>query len=112
MYPPPRLSAWLACRLALYTDADVLFMGKPGQDLSTCSMPRPQLLMVSPQGRRGTPTNSGVLLFNVPAWRAELPRLVRFGREGRFDFPAHDQGDCWKAAVHVTYINGDTPFRA
>ena len=78
----------------MYTDADVLFMGQPGQDLSTCSMPRPQLLMVSPEATRGTATNTGVILYNVRAARAALPQLVQFGRERRFDFPAHDQGGC------------------
>ena len=78
---------------ALYTDADVMFTGRGRhRDVSTCTQPPPQLIRLSPQHARGTAENSGVLLFNVSAWKDELPAFVEYGRQKNFRFGAYDNG--------------------
>lgn len=82
----------------LYTHSDVLFLGGgssmgefPG-DISTCTAPAPHLVMVGREQAAGAPGDNGVLLVNVPALRAELPRLLRFGATAGWDFPGLEQG--------------------
>ncbi len=74
---------------ALYTDADVMFVGS---DLSTCTLPLPDQLSLGPEHEKGQPKNSGVMVFNVPAVRNELPNFLRYGRDNNFSFPVYDQG--------------------
>ncbi len=84
----------------LYTDADVLFgVGGPAgalrTDLSTCSVPAPQLMMLGREKAMGAPWDTGVLLINVPGLRRELPKLLQYGRDAHFDFPGWEQG-AWR----------------
>ncbi|GAB4814882.1 hypothetical protein N2152v2_001928 [Parachlorella kessleri] len=72
----------------LYTDADVMFVG---DDVSTCTMPLPEQLSMSPQHVKGRPENSGVMVFNVPSFREEFPSFLQHGREQKFKF-VYDNG--------------------
>ena len=66
----------------------------PG-DVSTCTFPLPRLFSLGPEFHRGRYENSGVMMFNLPAFRAELPAMVRFGASKDFveGFnPGYDQG--------------------
>lgn len=107
---------------ALYTDTDVLFLGGSGgsgdegggssgggsgsgggaggssrgggsSDLSTCGVPAPQLVMVGREKVHGAPWDTGVVLVNVPALRAALPRVLAYAEEAGWDFPGAEQGE-------------------
>ncbi|OYV39646.1 MAG: hypothetical protein B7Z80_06675 [Rhodospirillales bacterium 20-64-7] len=62
----------------LYTDADVMFRATP--DFRGY---RPDMIAAAPQFERGNRAdmNSGVMLINLPKFRAALPGLVRFATE-------------------------------
>jgi hypothetical protein len=81
----------VSTQYAFYTDADVLFMGGGG-DISTCTLPLPAMVSLSPQTGRGSAENSGVMAFNISAWRQEFPAFLEYGKRHKFAFVAFDQG--------------------
>ena len=73
-------------------------------DISSCSIPATQLLMLGREKRQGVPWDTGVMLVNVDALRLARPALVRFGKEAGWDFPGWEQGllqgRCQHGRVH------------
>ncbi|PSC71923.1 Eukaryotic translation initiation factor 3 subunit B [Micractinium conductrix] len=85
-----RLDAHL--RYALYTDTDVVFMGggpapapHPG-DISTCTVPLPQLFSIGAEMERGEIHNSGVMVLNTSQMHEEMPAMVRHAYAASFQF--------------------------
>lgn len=70
----------------LYTDTDVMFLN----DIDSCSFKCPNTMMMGPEHKRGTKTNSGVLVVNVAALRRDYQGLVNWGVENRWP-GAYDQ---------------------
>ena len=66
--------------------------GGGSRDLSTCTVPAPQLMMLGREKARGAPWDAGVLLVNIPELRRRLPGLLDYGEASGFDFPGHEQG--------------------
>jgi len=73
---------------ALYTDTDVLFF----QDFNECSLPKPKVLYIGPEGYRGTQGNSGVLYMNLTSMQEHWPSVMQHAIKKNFRFSAVDQG--------------------
>ena len=73
---------------ALYTDTDVLFF----KDFNECSLPKPKVLYIGPEGGRGSQSNSGVLYMNLSAMQTHWPRVLELAVKRNFHFSAVDQG--------------------
>ncbi|PSC73694.1 glycosyl transferase family 8 [Micractinium conductrix] len=85
---------------ALYTDTDVVFMGggpapppHPG-DISTCTVPLPQLLAIGAEMVQGEMHSSGVMVLNITQMHEELPAMVRLAHAAgwHFNLSVVDQG--------------------
>lgn len=72
----------------LYTDVDVLFF----RDITLCNFPQPpRQLMFGAEMTRGVIWNTGVVLMNVTALAADMPALLDFALERKWQFPTFDQ---------------------
>lgn len=73
---------------ALYTDTDVLLF----RDFTECSLPKPNVLYIGPEGKRAVPWNSGVLYMNLTAMQEHWPNVLELAVKKKFNFAAVDQG--------------------
>ena len=72
----------------LYTDTDVLFL----KDINELSIPKPKVISIGPQLHKNRQGNSGVLYFNVTAYRSHFDNLIEFACLKKWKFNALDQG--------------------
>ncbi|GAB4820965.1 hypothetical protein N2152v2_008011 [Parachlorella kessleri] len=79
--------------------------GRSG-DITSCSIPAPQLMMLGRERQHGVPWDTGVMLVNMDALRLARPALLRFGKEAGWDFQGWEQGLLQGSAVSLGLING------
>ena len=85
---------------ALYTDTDVLFWSVTAaavaHELERLGPNQSQPFVMYGREKElhgaAIPVNTGVFFMHVPRFEAAWPRMLRFGLEHQFDFPAYDQG--------------------
>lgn len=79
--------------VALYTDADVLFI----HEFDPCKLDIPEVIAIGPETDRVANSwsemnwNAGVLLINLKGFAAVLPQMLQWANDRHWDFQVADQ---------------------